>query len=68
MKTNNLSKKSFLTTMILALSAGFNKLTQGGTGGNVGLANGYTGGGSPMFIPRRGKFKGYMRKTNRRER
>jgi len=68
MKTNNLSKKSFLMTMILALSAGFNAMKNGGSGGNTGSPNGYVGGGSPIHIPHRGKFKGYMRKTSRRER
>lgn len=42
------------------------KMTKGGSGANVGLANGYTGGGSPIYIPRRGKFKGYMRENKRK--
>ena len=63
MKTNNLQKKSMLMTMILALTAGFSvaKL-QGPT---TGLANGFIGGGSPIFTPRHGMFKGYMRENRR---
>jgi hypothetical protein len=30
--------------------------------------NGYIGGGSPFFIPKRTKFKGYMREASRTDR
>ena len=61
MKTKNLSKKSLLTTMILALSSVF-------ASKNAPMAHvpsGYLGGGSPIFIPRRSKFKGYMRENRK---
>lgn len=64
MKTNNLSKKSFLTTMILAMSAGMAALKNGGSGAQPGLANGYVGGGSPIFTPSGRKLKGYMRQQH----
>jgi hypothetical protein len=64
MKTNNITKKSFLMTMVLALTAGFNAMKNGGTS-SPGLANGYVGGGSPIYIPRRTRFKGYMRENRR---
>ena len=64
MKTNNLSKKSFLTTMILALSAGLMSI-KGGEHSSPGLANGYIGGGSPIYIPRHRRFKGYDRENRK---
>lgn len=64
MKTNNLSKKSFLTSLILMMSAGFSAMRNSG-GVQKTAPNGYVGGGSPIYIPRRGKLKGYM-KENRK--
>jgi hypothetical protein len=65
MKTNNLQKKSFLMTMILAMSAGFAAITKGGSTQLHGSPNGFIGGGSPIYTPRRGMFKGYMRENRR---
>lgn len=64
MKTNNLTKKSFLMTMILAMSAGFNAMVRGGTGAPM------AGGGERHLhsfgsFHKRGKFKGYMRENRR---
>ena len=64
MKTNNLQKKSFLTMLVLAMSAGFSAMKNGGGPIHTG-PNGFIGGGSAIFIPRHGKFKGYMRENRR---
>ena len=64
MKTNNITKKSFLMTMVLALTAGFNAAKNNSTPSHA-MPNGYIGGGSPIFIPRHGKFKGWMRERRR---
>ena len=63
MKTNNLSKKSFLTSMILALSSVF--MSRKNAGAVASAPNGYVGGGSPIFIPQRKKLKGYQREARR---
>ncbi len=64
MKTNNLSKKSFLMTAILMLSAGFNAMVIGGHGAPM------SGGGERHLhqhgsFHRRGTFKGYDRENRR---
>ena len=64
MKTNNITKKSFLMTMVLALTAGFNAVKNGGSNAPA-MPNGYIGGSSPIYIPRHGKFKGWMRENRR---
>jgi hypothetical protein len=65
MKTNNIQKKSFLMTMILAMSAGFAAITKGGSTPLHGSPNGFVGGGSPIYIPRHGMFKGFMRENRK---
>lgn len=63
MKTNNLSKKSFLTSMILMASALF--ASRKGSAATDKVRGHSVGGWNPMYIPRRGKFKGYMREKRR---
>jgi len=63
MKTNNLSKRSFLTSLILMMSAGFNAMKGSKSVSSKGSANGYIGGGSPFFIPQKKKLKGYQKKS-----
>jgi hypothetical protein len=60
MKTNNLSGKSFLASIIMLATAMF---TLRRNGAPSPTASGHTG--SPFFIPRRSKFKGYMRENRR---
>lgn len=62
MKTNNLSKKSFLTSMVLMLSSVFSKSK---TTYAPAAPNGYLGGGSPIYIPQRKKMKGYQVEARR---
>jgi hypothetical protein len=64
MKTNNLQKKSFLMTMILALSSGFNSIRSGGHGAPM------DGGGEAHYhshgsFHKTGMLKGWQ-KENRR--
>ena len=64
MKTNNLTKKSFLMTMILAMSAGFNAMIKGGTGAPM------AGGGERYLhqhgtFHKTGMFKGWMRENRK---
>jgi len=65
MKTNNLSKKSFLMTMILALSAGFNSVAK--RGGNAELAT--VGGGTVYHshgsFHKTGMLKGWQRENRK---
>lgn len=62
MKTNNLTKKSLLMTMILGLSAIF---SQSKGGHSPAIRGSAVGGYNPIFIPRRGKMKGYMRENRK---
>jgi hypothetical protein len=50
--------------MVLALTAGFNAAQNNSTPSHA-MPNGYIGGGSPIYIPRHGKLKGYMRERRR---
>jgi len=63
MKTNNLTKKSFLMTMILALSAGFGSVKSRNAAPAIG-------GNSVVFhshgsFHRTGKMKGWMKENKR---
>lgn len=62
MKTNNITKKSLLMTMVLALSSVFASTKHPPM---AAAPNGYVGGGSPIFISRPTRFKGYMRENRR---
>ena len=62
MKTNNLTKRSLLMTMIIGLSSIFNQTKHPPM---AAAPNGYVGGGSPIFISAPSKFKGYMRENRR---
>ena len=62
MKRNNLSKKSLLTSMIMMFTSVFHS---GKKSVQRNMPNGYAGGDSPIFIPRRTRFKGYMRENRR---
>ena len=64
MKTNNLTKRSLLMTMILAMSAGFNAMIKGGHGAPM------SGGGerhlhSHGSFLRTGTLKGWERENRR---
>lgn len=64
MKTNNLTKRSFLMSAILMLSAGFNAMVKGGHGAPM------AGGGerhlhSHGSFHKRGTFKGWMRENKK---
>jgi hypothetical protein len=66
MKTNNLTKKSLLTSMIMIATALFHK----GATPSESVHHGNKEGGSfwnpqGIFIPRRRKFKGWMREKRR---
>jgi hypothetical protein len=63
MKTNNLSKKSFLTSMILMATALF--AGSKSTGSGPVYRGSSIGGLNPIYIPRKGIFKGYMRENRR---
>jgi hypothetical protein len=66
MKTNNLKRKSFLTSLILLATAAFTKRSSGGIKDTSGSR---TGGmfwnPQAIFIPRRTKFKGWMRENRK---
>jgi len=64
MKTNNITKKSFLMTLILAMSAGFSSMKNGGSGAPM------AGGGESHFhshgsFHRTGTLKGWERENRR---
>jgi hypothetical protein len=66
MKTNNISKKSFLTSLIMVMTAGLYSMKHGGDSyPSHNTTNGYIGGGSPIYYPRRTHFKGYQRENRR---
>jgi hypothetical protein len=61
MKTNNLMKKSFLTTLILALSAGFNTVTKRGSGASLAGSSNGTVLHSHGTFHKRGTLKGWQK-------
>lgn len=61
MKTNNLTKKSFLTSLIMMFTAGLH----GGREPIPSAPNVYAGGGSPIYTPHHTKIKGWMKEKRR---